>query len=504
MDPPEGCSLMSSRRAMTVLEIDRDYLSAVGVSRSADGVLVHASVLARRPDSIDPANAAQMGQWVGERLRESGLARGRVTIALPRRDVVLKRLDIPEGVEDRELASLVKLNMTRQIAVAHEAVIDHGVPTTSGDTRFVLAGALPGERMSWLQEVAQSAGLKVAHIHLLARGIEPIASRAGHTDELLLGIALGPGSAEIVVLEAGRPVFARSVEIARPVKGEALDAYAERLAVEVKRTWMGYRVSPGASEIESILVLGDDELSRSVASRCGQALEMTSRAIACPGWIESRNPVPAELLALVGVASATGEDVLDFANPRKPADRSAGVRQLALVGVFAVIVLGGGGWLFANQRLGELRKQVTAARETQRTLASQTGELYRNLARSAHLEAWREPDTDWVAHLRWLSDRLPDPEDGLVNSISAQFEGGGVVFTATGSGLQGDWSTPAIATFSFGGSASREGLITELRERLLDGHIYRVSTVGADVGDKYAFRLATGELSLDIREGDAP
>ncbi len=493
---------MSSRRATTILELDRDYLSAVGVSRSADGVVVHESLLARRPDSVDPSNGVQMGKWVGERLREASLAKGSVTIALPRRDVVLKRLDVPEGVDDRELASLVQLNMTRQIAVAHEAVIDHGEPITHGGARFVLAGALPDERMAWLREVSEHAGLKVAHIHLLARGVEPIASRAGYADELLLGIALGPGSAEIVVLEAGRPVFARSVEIDRPAEGEPLDAYAERLAVEVKRTWMGYRVSPGAGEIDSILVLSDDELSRRVATRCGQALETTSRAIACPTWIESRTPVPAELLAVVGVAAATGGEVLDFANPRKPADRTAGVRQLALVGVLALIVLAGGGWLVASKELSRLQRQVNAAREQQKTLASQTGELYRNLARSAHLEAWREPDTDWVAHLRWLSDRLPDPEDGLVNSISAQFEGGDVVFNRTGAGLQGDWTAPAVATFSFGGSASREGLITELRERLLAGGIYRVSTVGPDVGDKYAFRLATGELSPELRGGE--
>ncbi len=497
---------MSSRRAMTVLEIDRDYLSAVGVSRSSDGVLVHESVLARRPDAIDPADASQMGQWVGERLRESGLAKGRVTIALPRRDVVLKRLDVPEGVEDRELASLVKLNMTRQIAVAHEAVIDHGVPTTSGKTRFVLAGALPGERMAWLQEVTQSAGLKVSHIHLLARGIEPIASRAGHTDELLLGIALGPGSAEIVVLEAGRPVFARSVEIARPAHGEALDAYAERLAVEVKRTWMGYRVSPGASEIESVLVLGDDELSRSVASRCGQALEMTSRAIACPGWIESRHPVPAELLALVGVASATGEDVLDFANPRKPADRGAGVRQLALVGVLAVIIVGGFGYVFGSRELGDIRSRISDSRDRNKEFRRSAGELVVVTARRQHLNAWLGPRADWVSHLRWLSDRLPDPEDGLVNSISAHLEGGDVVFVQEDGekGLEGTWSAPGVATFSFGGSASREGLLTELRKRLLEGEIYTVNTVGPDVGDRYAFRLATTELSPEMRDGDSP
>ncbi len=495
---------MSSRRTTTILELDRDFLSAVGVSRSADGVVVHDSLLAPRPSDIDPADAPRMGRWVGDHLRESGLSKGPVTIALPRRDVVLKRLDVPEHLDDRELISLVKLNMSRQITVANEAVIDHGVPTTTGDSRFVLAGALPGERMSWLQEVTKEAGLKVAHIHLLARGIEPIASRAGHTNELLLGIALGLGSAEIVVLEAGRPVFARSVEIVRPGKDQSVEAYSERLAVEIKRTWMSYRVSPGAGEIESVLVLGDDELSRSVASRCGEALETASRTIGTPGWIESRQPLPSELLALVGVAAAQGDDVLDFANPRQPADRTANVRQLALAGVFAMILLGGGGWVLANGALGTLESQLKNAKDRQKELGADTLKLYGDLARGAHLKAWLEPDTDWVAHLQFLSERLPVPEDGLVNSIQAQFEGGDVSFEKTGGGIQGNWDASAIATFSFGGSAEREGILTDLRQRLLDGGIYRVNTVGPDGGDRYQFRLATGELSPGKPEAGEP
>ena len=284
-------------------------------------------------------------------------------------------------------------------------------------------------------------------------------------------------------------------------RGQALDACAERLAVEVKRTWMGYRVSPGARDVESLVILGDDELSRRVAVRCGDALEMGSRSVAAPAWIEHDGALPTPLLTLVGVARGGGQDLLDFAHPHEPADLSARRRQMALVGALVVIVAGGVLYLMASQRLGTIRSQIAIAQGKQKTLLKDSKELYTSLATRAHLSAWLGVRTDWVEHLRWLSDRLPNPEDGLVNSISARLVGGTVVYTKTGDRLDGTWTAPSSATFSFSGSAAREGLLTELRERLLEGDLYRVKTVGPDVGDRYAFQLTTSHLDPGTEVG---
>ncbi len=504
MDESEGVPLMGSRRSMTILEIDRDAISAVEVQRIGERVVVRQALCERRELDLDPSDASRVGGWIGARLRERGLPRGSVVLALPRRDVVLKRIEAPSEVTDSELDSLVRLQMSRQIAVAsQEAVIDYVDLGEEEGKRIVLAGALPSDRYQWLQSVAEHGQLRYRQIRLLASGIEPLLSGvAAHAGQATLAIAAGLATAEIVVIDGGRPVFARSAEVSRPQGEQGFGAYADRLAVEAKRTWMGYRVSSGAQEIEDIAVVGCGEGEEQIARCCAEALELPARTVGMPGWVEADQELGSELLTLVGLGAPAGGRVLDFANPRKVRDASEGRRRAVLLAVLGLLVVGGGAYVLGLGELGRLEGRVASLRSTNGELRGQYAAMLGLSARLHHLEAYRGARPDWVGHLAFLSERLPEPEFGLVNSISGRFEGGDVVFTPTGSGLQGTWDAPALTRFSFSGSATREGLPGELRARLLEGGVYRVRTIGADVGDRYAFELSTGELTPIEHEGD--
>lgn len=508
MDEQEGFGLMAARRTVLVVEIDRDALSVAEIARAGERVTVLRTLCEGRPAEIDPGDAGRMGRWVGERLEAAGIARGWAILTLARRDVVLKRLEAPAEVSEGELDSLVRLQMSRQVAVASQsAVVDYAELGRQGaggsEQRVVIAGALPGDRLAWLRTLGESAGLRWRQIRLLASGIEPMLAGRGERTGQTLAIALGRAAAEIVVLDGGRPVFARSAEIARADEGQALDAYAERIAVETKRTWMGYRVSPGAQEIEAIAVLGDGELERRVSRRCEEALEISGRTIPTPGWVDGgAGGLDGSLLALVGVSVTPAGMALDFANPRTVADPMERRRRAALLGVLGLILVAGAGFVLAQGEIGRLRDRAAILRGKNAEYRKQYAEYLKLSARASHAGAWLGASTDWAGHLAYLSERLPEPEFGLVNSISGSLEGGEVVFEGTGSGLQGEWRVPAVARFSFSGSSAREGLLTELRARLLEPGVYRVRTIGADVGDRYALELSTGELSPGEGEAD--
>src|SRR5690606_8001821 len=114
-----------------------------------------------------------------------------------------------------------------------------------------------------------------------------VAPAAQRRNGATLGVSLSYGSCEFVVIEGGRLVFARATDLDRAQAEGDVDAFAEQVAVEARRTWMSYRVTHESSEIEAITVVGDDELAQRVAARCEQALQMQAAAAALPEFVEA-------------------------------------------------------------------------------------------------------------------------------------------------------------------------------------------------------------------------
>jgi len=519
------------------ISLEQDRLVAVHAAASGGSsakIQIKAWVSVPKPAEVDLADASAAGQWMLQQLRGAGMEnaarRGRVIFGVSRGEVILKRIIFPPGTSEADLPGMVRLQMLRQLTVSPEsAAIDFVlVPMSSGQATdltksglSVLAGALQTDRIEWRRAVARAAGVRVSRMGLKATGAaallrETTLRRSGG----IMGITLGCGTTEFVVVEDGQLVFARSTELLRPDPATAEkseeEAFAEKVAVEAKRTWMSYRVTADSAEIESVVVLGADECAGTVARKCQESLEFPADHGAFPSLVVAPESMPlrdrgavAPLLGLIA-EPALGRPTLDFANPRKAPDVGAAKRQRLLLGSLACILLLGGAYTYSRfdiQRRQEQLDQLTSQ------WGEQTGkyaEYVRLSAKLAHLNEWQQARVDWLAHLGLLTEELPDTKRAILDNISGRGDQRVTYVKASGqrSYSPTGWSHSVSAVFSLEGKVKRREVADQLRLRLVDDKRYKLDSKGADTPDRFDWRLTTTRSKPDEADGgkatDAP
>ena len=502
---------MANRGNIIGIDLDHTHLCAVMVSVSRDCVTVNKWLEAERPESVDPGEAQAVGEWIGRELRTAGISRGRVVFSVPRGDVVLKRIVLPAGESGSEadLAGMVHLQMNRQLAVGLEGTaIDYmatGPSPEPGGTWTVLAGALPGDRLHWLEAVAKAAGLKIERLGIRSAGAAALLAAASHRHEgPLLVIWLGWTSAEFTIVENGQPVFARATDMPRPGRETTADeSYANRVAVEAKRTWMSYRMTRESAEIEAVAVLSETELGESVAMRCGEALEMQAEQVGYPKSVSlPRDMAPVDRSVMAPLIGLVAERViaaptLDFANPRKAPDVAAVKRQRVLLAALAMIVICGVVYIFTSGQLASLEAQVEQAARHKKQRYGVVVEFLREDARLEHLEHWSQIEVDWLAHLRWLSEQMPDPRTAQLDQIHGSLEAA-VQFEAKGDKRRyrdGQWRHGQLASFSLDARVRDRTVANDFRARLLASNLYEVDNKGPDLPNRFGFSLKTRRFS---------
>jgi len=500
---------MSGARLVTAISLDQDRLVAVGGTVSGGRVKVKTWASIAAPAGIDLKDAKKAGEWLRVELDKAGLNGSKLLIALPRGEVVLKKLKLPrvEGAAESELAGMVRLQLARQLTMAIEGTaIDYSPidEPEAGPTVSVLAGALPADKLRWYQDMAAAAGCSVERMGLRASGAAAVlASASARHNGPVLGVAVGWSSIEFVVVKNGQLVFARAADVGlSATSGGAATAESEialgqRIAVEAKRTWMSYRVGDEATSVDAVMVPGDGPLARDVGEACGKALDMPWELAKLPEVIEMPELMSeADRLVAAPLIGLLGEEVLtkltlDFANPRKAPDMAAIRRQRVLVALLGIIVVGGGGYVYSGYKVNQLERQLTAAREKNTNLRTQYSAYLKDHARLIHIQKWTGAGFDWLAHASWLSDRMPDPREAQLDTLGG---GAGIavdVIPEDGRYDLNGWHVRQVAKFSIQGRAKQRDVSNELRDRLVSSSVYQVETKGADLADRFSMELTT-------------
>jgi hypothetical protein len=510
---------MAVGREYSLLEIDGPRLTAVSAVVTGDRIAVRRWLVATRPETVAGDRAAAVGEWIGGEFARAQLAKSRTILAVSRGDVVLKQLTLPPSpdLSPHDLANVVRLQMVRQLTMQIEGTaIDylppvHRVAGSEAQNMSVMAGAMPSDRVAWCREVTQSAGLKLQRIGLRCFGAAALlADLSQRRSGAVLGIAIGAGSAEFVVVEDGQLSFARAADIPRPAQGSVdKDAFAERLAVEAKRTWMGFRgVRPGG-EPELVAVIGESELSKRVGERCAAALSCAWDLVGMPSFVDVPDAMSesdrALLAPLLGLLSETllNRPSLDFANPRKLPDRGARRRQLVLASVLGLIVAGGVGKIAADRALGKLIVERSELSAKEVDMRKELDQFLIDHARLNHFERWTSARVDWIGHLKHISQEMPAPTAGVVDDLSGRLFAA-TSFTMGGNYLAGKWAQNAEITFDLGGKVESRQTASDLRERLLASNDYGVESLGPDAPDHYVLSLTSAKLSPIEHAAPAP
>lgn len=506
---------MPVAREYSVLEIDGPRLVAISASVSGSRIDVRRWLTATRPDSITADNARAVGEWIGSEFDRAGIGKARVVLAVSRGDVVLKQLGIPAGdgeVNDSDLAGIVRLQMLRQLTMQVDGAVIDFLPVGQGpppgaehdgsaSLRWVMAGAIPADRAAWSREVVSGAGLSLRRIGLRCFGAATLLGdlsqrRAGP----ILGVAIGGASTEFVVVEEGVMTFARAVDTPRPESRSEIDPFADRMGVEAKRTWMSYRSARPGAEVEAVAVIGTGDLPRAVGERCAAAVGCSWESVSLPSIIGVPDTMPESERALAApLAGLLAETILDrptldFANPRKMPDPSARRRQAVLAGVLGLILLGGTGYIVADQRLSRLRAELAEARAQEQSKRVELDKYLVSHARLNHFEQWSGAKVDWLAHLKRLSDEMPDAKLGQLDQVIGRASAAPQFSLSSGARYPaGTWSTRRNVTFDLSGRVESRQIASELRERLRDTGVFaNVETIGPELPDRFTLQLVTG------------
>jgi hypothetical protein len=509
---------MKLRGEVAILSQDGQRLSAVWGTIRNEQVRVRGWLAAERPADIE-GDAASTGRWIGEALREAGCKTRACVIAVPRASVVLKRLSFPSlrDAAEGDLAGMVQLQMARQLTMPLQgAAIDYvrlgaesaeaAPPSVSTD---VLAAALPGENVTWCRDVAREAKLKLRSVALRVEGSAALFAQLSYTQGgPVLGVSITPMGVELGIVSEGRVVFSRAVDIPQPGAVEEWSSFGGKVALEAKRTRIGYRGLGESPDLACVAVLGDDSLAGSVAKALGAELELPWETVRFPNAVELPTAMDgstrAGLAPLIGLmlGAAINRPTYDFANPRKAPDTAAPIRQAALAAVLGLIIFCGGGYVLGSQRYSSLESTVKTAESSAFEYQDRYIRQLRTEARLGHIQELREPAVDWVEHLAYLSESMPPAElarltsiDGTLRSavtFGQQLPEGEIVEAK--SLREGEWIGARRVEFSLSGLASRD-VANSLRGRLVASRVYQAQTRGADVFNEFEYQLTASVAS---------
>ena len=504
---------MNTGKTIGVLSLESDRLAVVVGSAGPGGVSVTHWLTAIRPDEVDPASPASYGAWVRRTLDDSGIRTKRFLIAEPRRNAVLKRLRLPrpsDAVVD--IAAMVRLQMSRQLTMpADETVVDFvELNGREGESIEVLAGAIPATRLAFAREVCEAAEIRAIGVTLRCWGSAAMFRAASDRSGILLGISLGSASIEYVLMDRGHMIFSREAELT-DTKGDpwsdADEALAAQAVVEAKRTWMTQRVTGDMEPIERVAVLGNGDLARAVANGCADELSLPVETIPPPTRVslppESGAARFSTMAPLIGLLDMPAGELLDFAHPRRTPNTSAESRRKLVLGAAAAVVVLALGIVVGDRKLDSLRDELASIQSRQSDASGEYLEFLRDDARVRHIDRWLEGDVDWLAHLTWLSGRLPPPGQMLLDDLEGIVDAE-VLYTQKRKGYlqpSDDWRVRRRVSIPLSGSVSDRVVANALRETLIQQSIYGVKNTSPDTPGRFDLELTTDAASPV--EGDA-
>lgn len=439
----------------TALDLDSRSLRVVQpATRGGQPAVTRVSVAPLNlPADADRADAAVLGAAIAKALESLKLKPGPVVMGIPRAQVVLKTLLLPVIADVRELASVVHLQVGRDLPFrVADAVIDFQVhrqitppapkpdanakpgqpaePAAAPPKLEVLVAVAKRDAVEFYQRAATAAGLK-----LVALGLLPSASArcvlACHAAEAAQAyglISLRPEEVSIDIVADQAVPFSRGASVKAPAEASAAETFVNAAAIEVVRSLHSYGGLGATAPLARLLVTGatghEAAVVAALASRVSTPVALLdTAALELPH--DSRTPAAGATAGIglaLGLADAEGLP-FDFLNPKRPAVQRDTRRLKILAGLVAatvvfLIVAGVRSWLVGQ------RQKVLDALTAEAVLAEKNRPLYRQMIGQATVvNEWVRGERDWLLHYAYLTAVLPRSEEVYLTSFAVSGPG---------------------------------------------------------------------------------
>jgi Tfp pilus assembly PilM family ATPase len=403
------------------------------------------------PADADRADAAVLGAALAQALEQHKLKPGAVVMGLPRAQVVLKTLLLPVIADVSELASIVHLQIGRDLPFRlADAVVDFHVlrqvtppapkpeanakpgaeaPAAPPAKLEVLVAAARREAVEFYQRVASAAGVKLVALGLLpnanARCVE--ACRVAERGQPYALVSLRADEVSIDVVTNAAVPFSRGASV-KPPEPSAPENFLNAATIEVVRSLHSYGGQGAAESPAKVLVTGatghEAALVNALAARLSAPvvlLDSTALALPSASRADAAGATAAMGLTL-GYADAGGLP-FDFLNPKRPAVPRDMRRVKILAGLVVaaavfLVVAGVRTWLM-NQR-----QTVLDAVTAEAVAAEKFRPEYRKVIGQANVvNDWVRGERDWLMHYAYLTAVLPRSEEIFLTSFAVSGPG---------------------------------------------------------------------------------
>ncbi|MEQ2009158.1 MAG: pilus assembly protein PilM [Limisphaerales bacterium] len=438
----------------TALDIDGRSLRVVQTTTRGGQPAVSRVCVAplNLPADTDRADAAVLGAAIAKALDQLKLKPGPVVMGIPRAQVVLKTLLLPVIADVRELASVVHLQVGRDLPFrVADAVIDFQVhrqitppppkPDANAKTGAeapaaplpkleVLVAVAKRDVVAFYQRAAEAAGVK-----LIALGLLPSASaRCVHACNVVESgqayglISLRPDEVGIDIVADGAVPFSRGASVKPPTEPGAAEAFISAATIEVVRSLHSYSGLGATGSLAKLFVVGATGHEAGVVAALATRVSAPVALLDADALDLPRDSLDAAAGATAGIGLALGfadaEGLpFDFLNPKRPAvqrdlRRIKILAGLATAAVLFLIVAGVRGWLVGRRQtvLDALTAEAVAAEKNRPAYRQMTGQ-------AGVVNEWVRGERDWLLHYAYLTAVLPRSEEVFLTSLSVSGQG---------------------------------------------------------------------------------
>ena len=404
------------------LAIDLELHRICGVEATVErgSVKLRKSFSLAVPESISVDDPQGLGEWLKGELRRHRTSAGQVCISLPREDVIVRHLEVPD-VSDDELPDLVRYQSAAKSSIPLDQLTLDFLPLPrrpDSAVRDVLVSSVHHDRIKRLRIIASAAGLELRSVGvssvstaaIVALEEQRIEQRVG---EMAVAIAQHGDRVEISILSDGHLHFTHSTQVATgdsqltPIVAEisrALVALQKRLPdARVVRCWM-------VGSPDENVKLGDAIHSR---FRCEIKHLDPYRAqgvtLDCKPVDEPHGAFGGPIGQLVS-RSLEVSCAVDFLNPRRPAKKKDYSRHKKIAAVVAVVVLFVGMWGYRYSAVNGLKAKVVAATTAEKDQRELLKEIEPQVKVAASVGDWASSRVNWLREADTLAKTIDGTE----------------------------------------------------------------------------------------------
>ncbi len=475
------------------IEWGKQQVIGLDAQVSGTGVAVHRSFVLAWPDDIDPVEQPQpAGEWLKAQLDRLGVKGKQVLVALPREDVVVRRLELPQA-SDEMLPGIVRYQAGAKSTLPLDQMLLDYVPVPRQPTaegRAVLIVTVAKQLVDQLQSVMQSAGLELVAVEITpAATLELIAraeQRRGHEpSETSLVVACSGPRVEISLIQDHHLVFSHAARFTSDDEPQH-----RNLLGAINRALVAMEPSLTSAVVARVWLMGigdgQSKLVESLKSRLGcdvhtldsvEDLPITSKADDIGG---NAALFVAPLGMLLARSGAVVRERIDFLHPRQAIARR-NWRSMQLVTIAAAVLLmtaagSVGVWL----QLQSLDEQITRKQLEDQQLELLLKQGQPTLQSAEALGEWQKRNVNWLPQMQAVIGAMPDADRMYLQNW--RFTSG-----------QGD----AAAGVQADGFARERADVERLNQQLADQQGFRVqpNEIQSQSFGEYPFHF---ELDADV------